>query len=120
MTLSPDGGALMSPGLLKVAERAKRDPDARFNSLAHLVDEAALGRAFGRIRKDAAVGVDGITKEQYGQRLGGKPPGAARTAEVDAVPASADPAGAYPEGTGQDAADRYLHIGGQDRAGCAT
>jgi RNA-directed DNA polymerase len=59
----------MSPGLLKVAERAKRDPDARFNSLAHLVDEAALGRAFTRIRKDAAVGVDGITKEQYGQHL---------------------------------------------------
>ena len=59
----------MSPGLLRVAERAQRDSDARFNSLAHLVDEEALGRAFGRIRKDAAVGVDGITKEQYGQRL---------------------------------------------------
>jgi len=34
-----------------------------------LVDEAALTRAFGRIRKDAAVGVDGITWEQYGQEL---------------------------------------------------
>ncbi len=51
----------MSMGLLKVAERAKREPDARFNSLAHLVNEAALGRAFHRIREDAAVGVDGIT-----------------------------------------------------------
>jgi RNA-directed DNA polymerase len=59
----------MSPGLLRVAERAQRDSDARFNSLAHLVDEDALGRAYRRIRKDAAVGVDGITKEQYGQRL---------------------------------------------------
>lgn len=68
MTLSSDTGSFMSPGLLKVAERAKQNPDARFNSLAHLVDEAALGRAFHRIRKDAAVGVDGITKEQYGQR----------------------------------------------------
>lgn len=44
----------MSPELLKVAERAKRDPDARFNSLAHLLDEAALERAYHRIRKDAA------------------------------------------------------------------
>jgi group II intron reverse transcriptase/maturase len=61
----------MSPGLLKVAERAKRDPDTKFNSLAHLIDEAALGRAYTRIRKDAAVGVDGITKEQYGQELEG-------------------------------------------------
>jgi hypothetical protein len=59
----------MSPGLLKVAERAKQDPDARFNSLAHLLDEAALERAYHRIRKDAAVGVDGIAKEQYGQQL---------------------------------------------------
>lgn len=59
----------MSPGLLKVAERAKRDPDTRFNSLAHLLDEVALERAYHRIRKNSAVGVDGITKEQYGQRL---------------------------------------------------
>jgi RNA-directed DNA polymerase len=44
-------------------ERAKRDPQVRFTSLAHLIDEEALERAFGRLRKDAAVGVDGITKE---------------------------------------------------------
>jgi group II intron reverse transcriptase/maturase len=37
--------------------------------LAHLVDEAALGRAYDRIRKDAAVGVDGTTKEEYGRQL---------------------------------------------------
>jgi RNA-directed DNA polymerase len=59
----------MSPGLLKVVERARRSPDAQFHSLAHLIDEEALHRAFQRLRKDAAVGVDGITKEQYGQEL---------------------------------------------------
>lgn len=59
----------MSPELLKVAERAKRDPQGRFLSLAHLIDEAALARAFHRLRNDAAVGVDGITKERYGQDL---------------------------------------------------
>jgi RNA-directed DNA polymerase len=59
----------MSPELLKVAERAKRDPLGRFHSLAHLLDEAALARAFHRLRKDAGVGVDGITKERYGQNL---------------------------------------------------
>ena len=62
----------MSPGLLKVAERAKLDPTVRFNSLAHLLDEEALRRAFQRVRKDAAAGVDGITKEQYEQGLDGK------------------------------------------------
>ncbi|MGO9837349.1 MAG: reverse transcriptase domain-containing protein [Polyangiaceae bacterium] len=59
----------MSPQLLEVRERAKRDPRKRFMSLAHLIDEAALKRAYDSIRKDAAVGVDGITKEQYGQDL---------------------------------------------------
>lgn len=59
----------MSPELLKVAERAKREPEARFHSLAHLIDVPALERAYYRQRKNAAVGVDGITKEQYGQDL---------------------------------------------------
>ena len=59
----------MSPKLLEVAERARRQPQARFNSLAHLIDVPALARAYGRMRKDAAVGVDGFTKEAYGQDL---------------------------------------------------
>ena len=59
----------MSTGLLKVVEMAKRDASLRFLALAHLIDEAALRRAYERLRKDAAVGVDGITKEQYGEHL---------------------------------------------------
>ena len=59
----------MFPGLVKVVERARREPEGWFNSLAHLIDIAALERAFHRQRPDAAVGVDGITKEQYGQNL---------------------------------------------------
>lgn len=59
----------VSPGLVKVAERARREPEAKFHSLAHLIDIAALRRAYERIRKGAAVGVDGMTKEAYGQDL---------------------------------------------------
>jgi group II intron reverse transcriptase/maturase len=59
----------VSTKLLKVAERAKRDPKARILALAHLIDVELLRAAFDRIRKDAAVGVDGVTKEQYGQEL---------------------------------------------------
>jgi group II intron reverse transcriptase/maturase len=69
MPLSIDKGSSMSPGLSKVAKRAKRDPNARFHSLAHYLDEGTLKRAFDRIRRDAAVGVDGITKDEYGQHL---------------------------------------------------
>jgi len=56
----------MSPQLLKVVERAKREPEGRFNSLAHLIDVPALERAYGRSRKAAAVGVDGVTKVSNG------------------------------------------------------
>ena len=59
----------MSPGLLKVVERAKREPEGRFHALAHLIDVPALGRAYRRQRADAAVGIDSVTKEQYGQAL---------------------------------------------------
>jgi len=59
----------MSPKLRKVAERARREPKAKFHSLAHLIDGEALERAFRRQRSKAAVGVDGVTKEQYGRDL---------------------------------------------------
>jgi RNA-directed DNA polymerase len=59
----------MSPGLLMVADRARRDPNGRILSLCRFVDVAALARSYGRLRKDAAVGVDGVTVKEYGQRL---------------------------------------------------
>ena len=59
----------MSPGLLRVMERARRNPRERQFSLAYLIDVDALRQAYGRIRKEAAVGVDGVTKERYGQDL---------------------------------------------------
>ncbi|MBI5544492.1 MAG: group II intron reverse transcriptase/maturase [Deltaproteobacteria bacterium] len=59
----------MLPGLSKVAERAKRNPTERILALARFIDVPALARSFNRLRKDAAVGVDGVTVEGYGQRL---------------------------------------------------
>lgn len=59
----------LSTKLLKVAKRAKREPETPLLALAHLIDEEMLKEAFGRIRKDAAVGVDGVTREQYGNDL---------------------------------------------------
>jgi group II intron reverse transcriptase/maturase len=54
-----------STQLGKVAERARQEPAGRFHALAHLIDKDALHRAFVRLRADAAVGVDGVTKEMY-------------------------------------------------------
>jgi group II intron reverse transcriptase/maturase len=38
-------------------------------ALAHHIDTPALERAFRRLRTRAAVGVDGVTVEEYGERL---------------------------------------------------
>jgi RNA-directed DNA polymerase len=59
----------MSTGLLRVMERAQKDPHRKMLALAHHIDQEALNRAFNRVRKNAAVGVDGVTKEVYGQNL---------------------------------------------------
>jgi RNA-directed DNA polymerase len=59
----------MSPGLRKGVERAQREPEGRCHALAHLIDVPALERAYHRQRAEAAVGVDGVTKEQYGQHV---------------------------------------------------
>lgn len=59
----------VSPKLLEVAERAKRDPRERILALARFIDVPALARSYRRLRKNAAVGVDEVTVEQYGERL---------------------------------------------------
>jgi RNA-directed DNA polymerase len=57
-----------STKLREVAARA-RDPKAQFYALAYLIDTATLRRSFQHLRANAAVGVDGVTKEQYGRNL---------------------------------------------------
>ena len=59
----------MTTGLQRVRERARRDPYERQRSLAYLIDVDALGRAYRRLRKSAAVGVDGVTVAEYGREL---------------------------------------------------
>jgi group II intron reverse transcriptase/maturase len=59
----------MSTGLARVMESARKDPHRRLRCLAHHLDVEALRRAYKGLRKNAAVGVDGVTKEQYGENL---------------------------------------------------
>jgi group II intron reverse transcriptase/maturase len=53
-------------------EAARRNPQGKMRSLCHHIDVAALERAYHRIRKEAAVGVDGVSKEEYGLDLEAK------------------------------------------------
>ena len=52
-----------------VAERAKRDRNATFNNLMHLINEESLKAGYQQIRKECAAGVDGVSWKEYGERL---------------------------------------------------
>jgi RNA-directed DNA polymerase len=55
--------------LTSIAQRAKRDKDAKFCSLAHLLGKGTLQEAFRRLSSSAAPGMDGETKESYKENL---------------------------------------------------
>jgi group II intron reverse transcriptase/maturase len=51
--------------LLRIAEKARREPKFQFTSLFHLMNEELLRGCFAELRKDAAAGIDGETKAMY-------------------------------------------------------
>jgi len=55
--------------LARVNEAARRDKSTRFTALLHHVDGSALERAFRRLKRSAAPGVDGETVASYEQEL---------------------------------------------------
>lgn len=58
-----------SRGLSGVREAARKDSKLRFTNLLHHVNEDCLTEAFFNLKKTAAVGVDGVTWEEYGRNL---------------------------------------------------
>ncbi|WP_084503228.1 reverse transcriptase domain-containing protein [Desulfatirhabdium butyrativorans] len=53
----------------RIAEKALKEPGCRFTSLFHLMDVELLKGCFEGLRKDAASGIDRVTKEEYGREL---------------------------------------------------
>jgi group II intron reverse transcriptase/maturase len=63
------GGKAMETKLERIAELAERDPQCRFTSLAHLLNEENLKECYWELKRDAAAGADGRTWEEYGEEL---------------------------------------------------
>lgn len=60
----------MSTDLARIGERARKQPDLTFTSLYHHVADLDILRAcYDALDGNKAVGVDGVTKEQYGENL---------------------------------------------------
>jgi RNA-directed DNA polymerase len=55
--------------LQRIAEKARKEPDFKFTSLYHLMNEELLRGCYKRLRKDAAAGIDKMTKDMYAENL---------------------------------------------------
>jgi RNA-directed DNA polymerase len=70
MTETPNSTDI-STKLQRIAELAKKAPELAFNTLAHHLTIELLTEAHARTRKDAAVGIDGQTADDYAKNLKG-------------------------------------------------
>ena len=68
-TGTQSSGKKVSRGLVGVREAAERDRQLKFTALLHHINEARLAESFGKLKRDAAAGVDEVTWEQYQQGL---------------------------------------------------
>lgn len=60
----------MARDLTRIGEKARKEPKTCFTSIYHYVTEAEeLKRSYERIETGKAPGVDGVSKEDYGQDL---------------------------------------------------
>ena len=55
----------MSTPLDRLTELAREDKERQFLSIAHHLTPSFLYQAFGRLRKEASAGVDGVTYAGY-------------------------------------------------------
>ena len=60
---------MVATKLQRIAEKARRESECRFTSLFHLMNVEMLRECFRQLRKDAAAGIDKVTKKEYGLSL---------------------------------------------------
>lgn len=63
------GSENVSTRLTRIAELARKMSGTALTTLAHHIDINLLQEAFARVRKDGAVGIDGVTAEVYTAKL---------------------------------------------------
>lgn len=60
----------METKLERIAQLSRENPDMVFTSVGHLINKEMLKDCNAKMDKDKAVGIDGITKEEYNRNLG--------------------------------------------------
>ena len=59
----------METKLARIAQLSKENPNMVFTSVGHLLNREMLKDCHEKMDGDKAVGIDGVTKEEYGRNL---------------------------------------------------
>lgn len=62
-------GAIMQTSLERIAEKAKRLKKYRFRDLYRMLNEEYLHECWKKLNKNAAVGIDEVSHQEYGENL---------------------------------------------------
>lgn len=68
MTIHSDGQSRLTK-LERVSKLSVKDKTVVFNNLEHIIDLALLKETYDSLNGKKAIGIDGMTKEQYGVKL---------------------------------------------------
>ena len=69
MAVLSNDGAPWSTKLDRIGERSARDEHCVFSNLGHVIDADMLKELYQRLDGSKAVGIDGVSKEAYGEQL---------------------------------------------------
>ena len=67
--LYPEIGGTMETKLARISQLSSENPDMVFTSIGHLIGKEMLKDCHRKMDGDKAVGIDGVTKEEYGRKL---------------------------------------------------
>ena len=59
----------MTTKLARIAELSAQNPNMVFTSISHMINVELLRECHNKMDGDKAVGIDGVTKEEYGKKL---------------------------------------------------
>ena len=59
----------MATKLERISQLSRENPDVVFTSIGHLIDKELLRQCHKDMDGKKAVGIDGVTKEEYGANL---------------------------------------------------
>ncbi len=67
--LYPEIGGTMETKLARISQLSSENPDMVFTSIGHLINKELLKECHEKMDGNKAVGIDGVTKEEYGRNL---------------------------------------------------